>query len=120
MVRLVAKVDDRLVVEAEVARRDARFQVAPVLDLGHRGFLHGWLEDLEPALAAALREVHRDIGVADEVIGGLVAGAGHGHADAGMGDQAVPADVERFAQQREDSLRDTHRDLRVRARPAAR
>ena len=70
----------------------------------HRGRLHRRLEDLEPALAAALGEVHRDVRVADELLGGPVVGAGDGHADAGPHRQAVTADVERLAQRRQDPL----------------
>ena len=109
------EVDDRLVVEPEVAGGDPGGEIGAELELRVRGLVHGRLVDLHAALAVTLGEVHRDVGVAHEFVSGLVVGRGHGHADAGVRDELVPRDVERFAERRQHALGDADRDERVRA-----
>ena len=104
------QVDHGLIVETEIAAGDAVGEVGPELELGDRGRLHRRLEDLDTALAAALGQVHRDVGVADEIVGGPVVGAGHGHADAGSDREPVAGDVERHAQGGQNPLGDPGRD----------
>ncbi len=108
--RAGAQVDDRLEVEAQLAARDRDGQPGPELELVHRCLVHRRLEHLEAALAPALGQVHRDVGVADEVVGRPVVGAGDGYADAGPHGEAVPAAVERLAEHPKDPLGDACRD----------
>src|SRR3990172_2389860 len=75
-------VDDRLVVEDELVRRDGALEGLgermPLLD----GRRHLGLEEDDPVLAPGLRRVHRDVGVAEELVGGAGARMTAGDADA--------------------------------------
>src|SRR6185295_1898330 len=76
-----AEVDDRLVVEAElVALLDAAEALGPGGPFGGT-VTEARLEDLGAAARRLLRRVHRDVGVAEQVVGRLGAGP-EGDADA--------------------------------------
>jgi hypothetical protein len=98
------ELDDGLVVEPQVAGRDRHVEIGTELELGHGRDLHRRLEHLETALATALRQVHRNVGVADEIVGGPILASGDRHADGRANDETVAADVVRLAQERQDAL----------------
>ena len=92
------ELDDRLVVEAQLAAlvdaAEEGSEVAPRRRLRpERG-----TEELGPAARRGLRGVHRDVGVAEEVVGRLAVGAAERDADAGGDHRRRVAQVERLAE----------------------
>ena len=66
------ELDDRLVVEDELARSaTARCEVGRQLWRRDHRVVHLGLEHDDAALAARLRRVHRDVGVAQQLVGGV-------------------------------------------------
>jgi hypothetical protein len=108
------QVDDRLVVDHQLPALDRTLQGGVhVVAVAHRA-QHGALEHLVDALAAALGDVHGDVGVAQQL--GLVDGLAlvEGDADAGA-DGDLPADQgERRAQGGQDPLGEHPRRLEIR------
>ena len=62
----VRELDHRLVVELELVVVERALQVGLELEPADRGLVHLGLEDLVAGLPALLRDVHRDVGVAQE------------------------------------------------------
>ncbi len=89
---------DRLVVHQEIAAVDAAPQVGLELEQGHRALVHVAVEDLVAGLALGLGAVHRDVGVAQDLLGVGVAGRAVGDTDRGGHQDIVPVDREVHAQ----------------------
>ena len=88
-------------------------EVGRQLGAGHHRLVHRRLEDDDPALAAGLRRVHRDVGVAQQVAGRLDARPAGGHADAGPDVDVATLDLEERAHRRRQPVRHAHRRLHV-------
>ena len=101
----VGDVDDRLERDGDLAppprAAEVGLQREPALGLG----AHLEIEDRVTALPARLRAVHRDVGVADRELCGVVA-AEHADADAGGGRELGLARVQRQAEDLEHPGRD--------------
>ncbi len=93
-----AEVDDRLVVEDELAALERPPQVGLELESGDRGGMHRRLEDLVAAAVDALRGVHRDVGVAQQLGRADGIGIGDGDPDAGPDDELRPVDDHRLGE----------------------
>ena len=79
------EVHDRLVAQRELAGVEAALQIALQLQARERPGVHLGLEDLVVALAVLLGDVHRRIGVAQQLVGvaaGELIGGAEGDADA--------------------------------------
>jgi hypothetical protein len=68
------------------------------LQTGDRFDTHLGVEDHVRALALRLGRVHGDVGVAQQVVGILVAGSPDGDSDAGTHHQLLVIDLERLGQ----------------------
>ena len=68
--------------------------------------MHLGLEQRHARLAARLGRVHRDVGVAQQVVGRVVLRSAGGDADAGAHVDFVAVDPERCAQRADDPLAD--------------
>ena len=75
--------------------------------------VHGRVEQRVAAAASRFRPVHRDVGVADEIVAGLGAGAADGNADARAGEHLVPAEHHRRRHGLLETLGHAHRIARV-------
>ncbi len=102
--RATGEVDDRLVLEEELLLLDGAPEVGLELEPLHRLELHPGLEQLAPVLAATLGEVHRDVGVADDLIR-LPTVVLDGDSDARRDECLPPADGERLSQSGGDPRR---------------
>ena len=98
------KLHDRLVVDDELLAFDGAPQFRLQAESGYDGVVHRRFEDLESGLALRLGGVHRHVGVAQQLIGG-VAVLADGDADAG-------ADVDLLAQNPEGSPKGDSNSLR--------
>ena len=65
----VVEADDRLVVQLELVGGDRALQVGAQLQAREHALVHRRLEQAVAALAVALGDVHRGVGVADELVG---------------------------------------------------
>ena len=108
------QLDDRLVVDGEVAAADAPAQVGVQLVSLDDGAMHLRVEDLGPALAVGLGPVHRDVGIAQELVDELAA-AGDADPDAAADDDVGPRDRERQLEGDDDALGQGHGVLDGRA-----
>ena len=88
------EVDDRLELEEELLARQRLVQVVLEPQALAQLFLHARMEHDVAALAGGLRVVHRDVGVAQQLLG-VVAGLRERDADAGGHQQFVAVDQER-------------------------
>ena len=79
------ELDHRLVVEAELLVLERALQVGLEFQALQRGVVHRGLEHLIAALALLLRHVHRDVGVAQQLLGVGHLGALGGDRDADRG-----------------------------------
>ena len=98
------EVDDRLVVQGELAADQRPPEVGLHLEELERAPVHRRLEHDALALAVGLRRVHRGVRVADQVVrlGGRAVVERDPHAGA---DEDLPAaDLKRLLQRREDPL----------------
>src|SRR5712691_13157697 len=89
------KVHDRLVDESELPSLQGPLEVALEGEAGERRRVHTRLEDLDTVLAVALRRVHRDVRVAQQVVGGLAPGGRDRDPNAGMDEQLLGSALER-------------------------
>ena len=105
--------DDRLVLEHELAGDDGVLEVRRQLGTGHHRVVHGRLEHDDPALAPRLRRIHRDVGVAQQVAGRIQTRPAGRHADAGPDVDVATLDLEQRPHRRGQAVRDAHRRLHV-------
>ncbi len=89
------EVDDRLELQEELVAGQRLVQVVLEPQALAQLFLHARVEHDVPSLAGGLRVVHRDVGVAQHVLG-VVAGLRERDADAGGHQQLVAVDRERL------------------------
>ena len=74
----------------------------------------GGIEHREPVLARLLGRVHRDVGVAQQVVGLVALLEAGGDADAGRHLQVLPVDRERDGERGDEARRDGHRGAELR------
>ena len=79
--------DDRLVVQLELAGVDRALQVGAQLEPVEHARVHRRLEQAVAALAVALGDVHRGVGVADQLLGACAASPAQRDRDADAGAQ---------------------------------
>ena len=99
------QLDHRLVVQDELVVLERALQVGLQLQAPQRGVVHLGFEDLVPALALLLRHVHRDVRVAHQRLGGVLAALSGALGD---GDADARADEHFLAFQRERDLEHLH------------
>ena len=112
--RAVLQPHDRLVVQLELLGGERALQVGAQLQAGEHALVHGRLEQAVAALAVALGDVHRGVGVADHLVGvgaGLVLGDRDAEA-AAQRDLLVAGD-QRHGERLEDPLGGVGRLLAV-------
>ena len=103
--RAVLEAHQRLVVQLELLALERPLQVGAQLQARHDPVVHGGLEQPVAALAVALGDVHRGVGVADQLVGvGRAPGLGDRDAQAGADDEVVVLELERAADALEDPL----------------
>ena len=105
---------DGLVLQDELMRGDRVLEVGRQLGTGHHRLVHGGFEDDHPALAASLRRIHRDVGVAQQIAGALDAGPARGDPHAGADIHVAALDLEERAHRRGQPIGHAHRRLHVR------
>jgi hypothetical protein len=81
--------------------------------------LHGRVEQLEAVLALVLGEVHRDVGVAQQLLAGGGPRQAHRDADARRDRDVLAAQVERHLERLDEARGDLRRPLDARAVPRA-
>ena len=88
----------------ELAVVERALEIGPELKTIHDGLVGGGLVHLAAALAVTLRDVHGDVGVAEQLLGGRLAflAVRVRHADARADVQLVPVDAERFLERAHD------------------
>ena len=93
---VLLQADDRLVVDRELVQRDRLLQVRAQLQPLEHALVHRRLEDPVAALAVALRHVHGDIGVAEQLlgVGRRAARLDEADADAGAWEHLLAVDLE--------------------------
>ena len=98
----------------ELLALERPLQIGAERETGHHPVVHRGLEQAVAALPLGLGDVHRGIGVADQLVGiGGVARLDDRDAEAGADDQVVVVELERTAERVEDPLGGLHRRLRV-------
>ena len=100
------QLDDRLVVDHQLAVADAPGKLRRERVAGDDRRVHRRVEDRDAALAAGLRRVHRDVGVAEQLVGVLVRVAPDGDADRAADDEVLAGDRERHLERLDDPARD--------------
>ena len=98
--------DDRLVDDLELAARDAPGELHAQAVAGHDRGVHQRLEDGDAIRPAALGAVHRDVGVAQQVVRAGDPVAGRGDADARADRDLLAQDRERDPQRVDDAMGD--------------
>jgi hypothetical protein len=98
-----AKVEDRLIVQTHLVLEDRATQVGLEFEAFNDRDVHLVLELLVAVLAFALGPVHREVGVAQQLIARVVANTER-DADAHRGRELLGSDRDRFAQGAHDSL----------------
>ena len=106
------QVHDRLVEHDELVALEGPLEVALEREPGERGRVHARLEDLDAVLAVALGHVHRDVGVAQQLVGRLVARRQHRDPDAGVDEELLAALRERRLERGQQPLGDHGRRRR--------
>ena len=107
------ELDDRLVEDRELAAADAPFQLGREGVAGDDRRVHRRLEDRDAALAGCLGGVHRDVGVAQQLVGVLADPAADGDADAAADRDLLALDRERDLQRVDHALRDRERAVEL-------
>ena len=84
--------------QLELLALERPLQVGAQLEAGDHPLVHRRLEHPVAALAVALGDVHRGVGVADQLVGvGGRSGLGHRDAEAGADDQiGLPLELQRL------------------------
>ena len=95
---------DRLERHADVALLHSAFELAPDREAVDRAVVHGRLEQLDAALAVRLGRVHREVGVAQQLVRRGGGPAARGDADAGAGVHLAARHHDRLVQRVEDPL----------------
>jgi hypothetical protein len=98
--------DDRLIVYVELAAVERLAELHLESQPRHREIVHLAVEDHVAAAAPGLRAEHRDLGVADHVLGTFVAGRGERDADARGDEHGVAGDLHRHRQRLLDAAGD--------------
>ena len=98
--------DERLAEQAQLVARQRLAQRGLERDLGGDPELHRLVEQLVAAAPVALRAVHGDVGVRQDLLGGLGAVGGKRHADARAHVRFVGAEIEGLLQRRDDAFRE--------------
>ena len=107
------QLDDRLVVDDQLAAADAPGELRRQRVAGDDRGVHRRVEDRDAALAAGLRRVHRDVGVAQQLVGALDRLASDGDADAAADHELLALDRERDLERLDDPVRDGLRPAQV-------
>ena len=94
----VGEIDDRLIGDEQLVALDGLPELSVELDTGLHTRLHPRLVPAVRAGPIRLGPVHRQIGVAKEVVAGLGAELGHHDADAGADEHLGAGDGERLPQ----------------------
>ena len=92
---VVGQRHDGLVPHAELAALERAPQVSLEPQSTYRHVVQRGIEHRVPACAGVLGAVHRQVGVADDVLARSVRIGGHGHADAGSGKHVLPIERQR-------------------------
>ena len=100
--------DDGLVPHSELAALDRAPQVGLEPEPPDRHVMEGGVEHGVAARARVLGAVHREVGVADDVLARRVPIGGHGHADAGGGKDVLSIERQRFGRHLLDTLGHAH------------
>src|SRR5439155_5525596 len=95
--------------DLELGPFEGALQVALQGESLERRCVHARLEYFYAVLAAALRHVHRGIRLPEQVLGGLLLRGADRHADAGMDEELLAAQVEGRLERRDEPLRELHR-----------
>jgi hypothetical protein len=98
------QVDHRLIVEHELPPRHRVPEVELEIHALLRGRIHALVEDLVAGLALALGVVHRQVRVAQDVLGGRAPRGAHRDADAHRDHDLAPLDHERLLQLRGEAV----------------
>ncbi len=104
---------DRLVEDEELVALQRAFEVDLEGEPGQRRGMHARFEDLDSVLAVALGHVHRHVGVAQQLVRGLVVAGRDGDADAGVDEQLLAAMLERRLEGGQQAFGDVERAGRV-------
>ena len=112
------EVDERLVVENELAVLQRVTQVAVQLVMGGELGLHLGFEDLEAIATATLRGVHRDVGPAEQLVGVERIGAVVGDSDRRANEDLAAVHHERVPERVEHALQPWPRRRRASSRRA--
>ena len=109
----VVQPHDRLEVQLELAPFDRALQLRTQLEPFEDALVHRLLEDAIAARSVALADVHRGVGVADQLVGIagrlIVVGAAEGDADARANRHVLAADRDRHLEPAHEALREVDR-----------
>jgi hypothetical protein len=101
----VLEAHDGLVVELQLAGRDRALEVRAQFEAGEHALVHLGFEQAVAALAVALGDVHRGVGVADHLVGARVRlRVEHGDAEAAPQRELLVAGAQRHGQGLEHAL----------------
>src|SRR5438270_6841774 len=100
------ELDDRLVVEDELALLEGAGELGAVLEAAADQLVHPRLVDAHPPLAALLAAVHGDIGAAEQLLATGLAGARQRHPHGAAHHHRARPEVDRAGQGLDDALRD--------------
>ena len=101
--------DHRLVQDAELLALDRETEVRLELEQRHGVRVHLLVEHLVARLAVRLRAVHREVRVAEQVVGHVVARGRQRDADAGAHEDVLSLQIERALELDHDALGDARR-----------
>ena len=104
---VVGKIDDRLVVQLEFPGRQRPAQILLHNATGLHLQVHPRLEEPERAAAVALGPVEREVGVAQQFVGGQAIDGADRDTDAGADHRLMAVDIVGFADRVDDALRQT-------------
>src|SRR5215218_1509315 len=105
--------NDWLVVNTEFLVFDRLAQIAFELQSQNRARVHAVIEYFVTRLSILFRTIHRDVGVAQNVVGTIVATRAERDADTRCGESRVLIEHERLAELLLNSLRNAHGVSRV-------
>ena len=89
------QIDDRLIIDAELAQADRTTHIQFKLQAFHSTRIHAAVEDGIVCFAAGLGTIHRHVGVAQEIVGMVLAGSTERDTDTGGCEYIVAGDIER-------------------------